>query len=178
MASKSGRGANKSGRNAEGGTGATVESLTRKLTESFSRRLQSLDPSPDDFNDLLLELHRLKAPEDVKLKGKDKLLINGLAVFKQAVNVMLRRGDITRTEALIYLTFVDFFNVVEAVLWELKKLPGDPPEPDPLPEPRPIPVPMPPPPPNPNPRPSPIPPPPPPPPPIKPTQPTTRKRRR
>ncbi len=114
-----------------------VDSLSRRIIDTFPRRLNGDTRGDDEFRKLTWEFHRLDEPEEFKLRVKDKLLVATLAVFRQKVDAALKANDITRTEAILFYRVADIFDQIEAILWELKKLPGEPPKYPHPPEPKP-----------------------------------------
>lgn len=114
-----------------------LASLSSKLLGAFEQQLQSLQPAREDLNEIITAFHKLDAAEEDKLRQKDKDLVNMIASFMRTVGRLYQAGKISEEEAILFVSIGGLFNQVESILWELKKLPGDPPQADPIPEPGP-----------------------------------------
>ena len=121
------------------GGNPTLASLSSKLLSAFEQQLQSLQPRSEDLNQLITAFHKLDAAEEDKLRQKDKDLVNMIASFLRTVGQLYREDQISEAEAALFVSVAGIFSQVESILWELKKLPGDPPQADPIPEPFPDP---------------------------------------
>ena len=83
-------------------------------------------------------IHKAPQDEKEKLRQKDQTLVNGIEAFRQYLQT---QDHMPKGTIVAFLIIVGLLNQIEAILWELKKLPGDPPTPEQPPPPPPTPPP-------------------------------------
>lgn len=84
--------------------------------------------SPTELADVLDAIHSAHGDEKEKLRRKDQLLVLGIAAVGQDID---RQDYLPQGTARTLRAILGLLVVIEAILWELKKLPGEMPKPQP-----------------------------------------------